>query len=44
MDGRKYVVEGHVPLEAIDKLMSERPDVRGIAVPGMPQGSLRHGV
>ena len=34
-----YVVEGHVPFEAIEKLMSERPDIRGIAVPGMPAGS-----
>lgn len=41
--GRKYVIEGHVPLEAIDKLMTERPDVRGIAVPGMPEGSLGMG-
>ena len=34
-----YVVEGHVPLPAIEKLMTERPDVHGIAVPGMPQDS-----
>ena len=34
-----YVVEGHVPFEAIRKLLSERPDVQGIAVPGMPYGS-----
>lgn len=34
-----YVVEGHVPLPAIDKLMAERPDIHGIAVPGMPQDS-----
>ncbi|MBK1670847.1 hypothetical protein CKO28_22785 [Rhodovibrio sodomensis] len=34
-----YVVEGHVPLPAIEKLMAERPDVHGIAVPGMPQDS-----
>ena len=34
-----YVVEGHVPLGALRKLLSERPDVRGIAVPGMPYGS-----
>lgn len=34
-----YVLEGHVPAAAIDKLMSERPDIRGIAVPGMPEGS-----
>lgn len=31
-----YVVEGHVPLEAIQKLLSERPDAIGISVPGMP--------
>jgi hypothetical protein len=40
---RKYILEGHVPIEAVEKLMSERPDVRGIAVPGMPQGSLGMG-
>ncbi|WP_254432344.1 DUF411 domain-containing protein [Magnetospirillum sp. SS-4] len=34
-----YVVEGHVPVEAIDKLLKERPKVRGIASPGMPMGS-----
>lgn len=34
-----YVVEGHVPLPAIEKLITERPDVHGIAVPGMPQDS-----
>ncbi|MEX3011140.1 DUF411 domain-containing protein [Hoeflea sp. TYP-13] len=34
-----YVLEGHVPVAAIDKLLSERPAVRGIAVPGMPQGA-----
>lgn len=34
-----YVVEGHVPVEAINKLLQERPDVKGIAVPGMPAGS-----
>ena len=35
-----YFLEGHVPLEAIGKLMSERPAIAGLAVPGMPQGSL----
>jgi len=40
---RKYVIEGHVPLEAIRKMMTERPDIRGIAVPGMPEGSLGMG-
>ncbi len=39
----KYILEGHVPLEAIEKLMSEKPDVRGIAAPGMPAGSLGMG-
>lgn len=34
-----YVVEGHVPLSAIQKLLAEKPDIRGIALPGMPQGS-----
>lgn len=34
-----YAVEGHVPLEAIERLLSERPDVTGIALPGMPAGS-----
>jgi len=34
-----YVVEGHVPLPAIKRLLDERPKVLGIAVPGMPAGS-----
>lgn len=35
-----YFVEGHVPMEAIAKLLSEQPDgVIGIAVQGMPSGS-----
>lgn len=34
-----YVVEGHVPLEVIEKLLSERPDIKGIALPGMPSGT-----
>jgi hypothetical protein len=34
-----YVVEGHVPFAAIAKLLEERPDIAGIAVPGMPGGS-----
>lgn len=35
----KYFVEGHVPLEAIEKLLREAPDIKGIALPGMPSGS-----
>jgi len=34
-----YVVEGHVPVGAIDRLLDERPAFRGISVPGMPAGS-----
>ena len=34
-----YTVEGHVPFDAVRKLLDERPDVAGIAVPGMPMGS-----
>lgn len=36
-EGTEYLVEGHVPLEAIETLFAERPDVRGITIPGMPQ-------
>ena len=39
-----YFVEGHVPLEAISQMMSKRPDIAGLAVPGMPKGSLGMGV
>lgn len=31
-----YVVEGHVPIEDIRRLLAERPDAIGISVPGMP--------
>jgi hypothetical protein len=34
-----YVVEGHVPAEAIKRLLIERPKVTGLAVAGMPVGS-----
>jgi hypothetical protein len=34
-----YVIEGHVPADVIRRLLSERPQVTGIAVPGMPAGS-----
>ncbi len=34
-----YVVEGHVPVTDIRRLLAERPDARGLAVPGMPMGS-----
>ncbi|MBI2242159.1 MAG: DUF411 domain-containing protein [Magnetospirillum gryphiswaldense] len=34
-----YVVEGHVPLAAVEKLLKDRPKATGLAAPGMPQGS-----
>lgn len=34
-----YVVEGHVPFAALSKLLEGRPNIAGIAVPGMPFGS-----
>tara|TARA_B100000508_G_scaffold89939_1_gene70077 strand:+ start:1926 stop:2585 length:660 start_codon:yes stop_codon:yes gene_type:complete len=34
-----YVVEGHVPLEALEKLLTEKPNVAGIGLPGMPIGT-----
>ena len=34
-----YVIEGHVPAAEIHRLLAERPDVAGLAVPGMPIGS-----
>ena len=35
-----YWVEGHVPVDLIQRLLAEKPDdVRGIAVPGMVVGS-----
>lgn len=34
-----YVVEGHVPASDVRRLLEERPDVAGVAVPGMPVGS-----
>jgi hypothetical protein len=34
-----YVIEGHVPVEAIRKLLAEKPAIAGLAVPGMVMGS-----
>ena len=34
-----YFVEGHVPIEAVNKLLAEKPDIDGIALPDMPAGS-----
>src|SRR5712692_902665 len=37
MDG--YVVDGHVPVNVIRKLLAERPAIAGITLAGMPEGS-----
>ena len=34
-----YTVEGHVPVEAIESLLTQRPAIDGIALPAMPPGS-----
>ncbi len=34
-----YVIEGHVPAEDVKRLLDQRPDAIGLAVPGMPLGS-----
>ena len=34
-----YVIEGHVPAEDIKRLLTEKPDIKGLVLPGMPAGS-----
>ncbi len=34
-----YFIEGHVPMEVINKLLEEKPDIKGISLPRMPSGS-----
>jgi hypothetical protein len=34
-----YVIEGHVPADVIARLLKEKPQIKGLAVPGMPMGS-----
>jgi len=34
-----YVIEGHVPLETVDRFLKKKPQLRGIALPGMPTGT-----
>jgi hypothetical protein len=33
------VIEGHVPADLIVKMLEEKPQIAGLAVPGMPMGS-----
>lgn len=34
-----YVIEGHVPADDVKRLLAERPDAKGLVLPGMPLGS-----
>lgn len=34
-----YVIEGHVPIEAIETLVDQNPDLAGIGIPGMPRNT-----
>ncbi len=34
-----YVVSGHVPVTTVNRLLSERPRIKGVTLPGMPMGS-----
>ena len=34
-----YIIEGHVPVADVERLLAEKTDVLGLAVPGMPAGS-----
>ena len=43
MTYKNYFIEGHAPIEAVNKLVSEKPEIDGIGMPGMPAGSLGMG-
>ena len=34
-----YFVEGHVPADLVKQLLADKPDIKGLTVPGMPMGS-----
>lgn len=34
-----YIIEGHVPVAEIERLLAERPEIIGLGVIGMPPGS-----
>jgi hypothetical protein len=34
-----FIIEGHVPAAALKRLLAEKPNAKGLAVPGMPIGS-----
>ena len=37
--GKSYFVEGHIPFEAVNKLLADQPNIKGIGMPGMPSAS-----
>jgi hypothetical protein len=39
-----YFLEGHVPLSSVRRMLDDRPAIKGLAVAGMPSGSLGMGV
>ncbi len=34
-----YFIEGHVPAADVKRLLAEKPDAKGLVLPGMPMGS-----
>lgn len=34
-----YIIEGHVPVSEVERLLEEKPAIAGLAVAGMPPGS-----
>lgn len=35
----QYFIEGHIPYEAVSRLLKDKPNIKGIGMPGMPQAS-----
>ena len=35
----RYIIEGHIPAEDVRRLLKEQPQVSGLVLPGMPEGS-----
>ena len=34
-----YVISGHVPIDVVNRMLEERPEIAGVTLPGMPMGS-----
>jgi hypothetical protein len=34
-----YIVGGHIPIDVVNRLLSEKPQITGITLPGMPEGT-----